>query len=372
MPNEVRRLHVSGLGPIRDLSVEFGRTTLVFGGRGVGKTSLLRSLRLVTFARSGSLQRFAELEPMTMPLIHEGHRSTAELKIDVELRHGDKSNRYGLRLTAEPTRRLRFIDEVIGYQRMRFSNYDLMSLGAGHFESKLREHAKSGHITAKVINYHLSKLAIYSLSSPPEFGRGSWAGRPGDDKFLRTNGSNLAPFLARLAGSEHTEEREAFTRINQWFSRLVPRVRRILPVVEPLPTPLVRLDFIGDDDAAIESRLTDPHWVRVVALVTALSLPKGLQANLVCVDDLELGLDAASVKLVMDLARLAANETQLLLTTESRLALSCFRAEEVVVMTRHHGESVATRPNATELAQLISGDEGDGDSDSDRPPLQEP
>ncbi len=156
-----------------------------------------------------------------------------------------------------------------------------------------------------------------------------------DDARLRTDGSNIAPFLRRLRKSEPASYRD-----------ILESCRLIVPYFEDFrfreeefgPSRKVRLSWKarGSDHPMQPYHLSDGS-IRFLCLATALLQPEPPSA--IVIDEPELGLHPLAISIVAELVRSAAVRTQIIVATQSPLFLDEFSVNDVVVVSRRDGES---------------------------------
>lgn len=257
----------------------------------------------------------------------------------------------GYQCVLEPTddNRLIFADERIQYHAdpgMRTQPVNA-SIGQGHSESKLKQHAKDGwnRAVAQHVYDAVSSWTVYHFhdTSNTAAMRRTWPVR--DNERLRGSGENLAAFLYRL------RDEEAAT-----YSMIVDTIRLVAPFFKEFKLrPKKR-----KDDTSLELEWTQKNTdypfhasqlsdgtLRFIALATALLQPKP-QATIL-IDEPELGLHPFALNALASLIRQASVRTQLIVSTQSAQLLNAFEPEEIVVMERKEGESLFRRLEEDEL-----------------------
>lgn len=158
-----------------------------------------------------------------------------------------------------------------------------------------------------------------------------------DDRFLRSDGSNLAAYLARLEQSDVEADQKAWRRINEFIRRVAPSVKALCPT--PTNGDAVRLDWIDDQDERFGAHQLSDGTLRAIALITALAQPTDKLPKFISIDEPELGLHPAAIRLLAELVRSVSRHTQVLFATQSTAFLDYFDPEEVVVVERSAGAS---------------------------------
>ncbi|HFE46024.1 MAG TPA: ATP-binding cassette domain-containing protein [Nannocystis exedens] len=367
-----------GFGSLADVSLQPGPLTVLIGPNGAGKSNLLRALRMVSLMRTGSLQRFVAEAGGASALLHYGPKRTPVISLKLEfdldspghLNHTDTDtdtdtdpdtdddtdehakNWYEARLGFAAGDRLMYLDELVGYQSSKDRRKREWSLGAGHWESVLRDEAMDPkNTTVRTANHCIRGLTFFHFhdtSMTSALRTKAWVQ---DDRFLRSDGSNLAAFLRRLQQSEHDDERTAWRRINQFVRRIVPAVKMLDPTMEGAGS--VRLDWVDDRDQRFGVHQLSDGTLRSIALITALAQPTHLLPMFVSIDEPELGLHPAAIHLLAELARSVSRHTQVLFATQSTSFLDHFEPHEVVVVERDGGKSQLKPVDGDALASWL-------------------
>lgn len=348
MSEGLERLRITGFGSLADVELRPGRLTVLIGANGSGKSNVLRALRMVPLMRTGSLQRLVGESGGASSLLHYGPKKTEAIELELDFVQQGRRNRYGARLGFAAGDKLVYLDESVGYQGAAEAELRVTSLGAGHWESVLGE-AVPQHVTARTVGYWLSQLTFFHFHDTSVTSALRTNARGEDDRYLRSDGSNLAAYLARLQASEDEADQKAWKRINLLVTRIAPPVKALAPTPVGDGASAVRLDWIDDQDERFGVHQLSDGTLRAIALVTALAQPTARLPRFISIDEPELGLHPASIRMIAELARSVSRHTQVLFATQSAGFLDHFEADEVVVVEREAGRSRLVRPDATAL-----------------------
>ncbi len=350
----ITQLHINGYLSLKDVTLELTSVNVIIGANGSGKSNLLSLLRLLPLLRTRSLRRFVADLGGADTLLFRGGKITPELAADVEIEHERGRLRYDLRLARTQADALAFADE--GVSRLEAEGWSRQSLGVGHTESLLSE-TRAGDRTSPPADVHdvLSRISFYHVHDTSPASPLRSAGRANDHRYLRSDGSNLAPYLFALSQSEaHRAE----------WRLLSGLVRRIAPFIKELaPTPVnadpdtfrlddptadidrvtIRLDWIDEHDQRYGVHQFSDGTLRAIALFTALTQPGDRLPTFISIDEPELGLHPSALTLLVGLIRSLAPRCQILLATQSPSLLDHFDPEEVIVADRVDGATRFTR-----------------------------
>ncbi|MCK6527213.1 AAA family ATPase [Myxococcota bacterium] len=357
MTEALERIHIAGFGSLADVTLHPGRLTVLIGANGSGKSNLLRALRMVPLMRTGSLQRFVGESGGASSLLHYGPKRTQVIEIELDFVLKGGRNRYAARLGFAAGDRLLYLDESVGHGRGSSVEPRMSSLGAGHWESRLQD-AGADDATAKTVNHWLSQLTFFHFHDTSMTSALRTRARAEDDRGLRSDGSNLAAYLARLEGSVEDADQKAWRRINRIVSRVAPCVKALSPIPTGNGSAAVRLDWIDDQDQRFGVHQLSDGTLRAIALITALAQPTSRLPRFISIDEPELGLHPAAVRIIAELARSVSRLTQVLFATQSTAFLDHFEPDEVVVVEREEGRSRLVRPDPSSLQGWLGRDRG--------------
>lgn len=347
----ITKIVVRGFRSLRDVELEPQRITVLIGANGSGKSNLLNALRMLARSRTGNLRRFVGDAGGASALLHYGPERTREIELGLEFDSERGGGSYTARLGYAAGDQLVYLDEQVGERICEKQR--VVSLGAGHFEAAIREAARSGALPAvRNANRWLASVTdfhFHDTSWTSELRRNAWAD---NDRYLRSNGSNLAAYLYALGHGESDSARAAWKRLSLLVRRVAPFIAELTP--GPIPhassqNAAVRLDWVDDQGETFGPHQFSDGTLRAIALITALAQPTETLPALLCIDEPELGLHPAGINVLVELIRAVAHRCQIVLATQSPALLDHFAPEEVVVAERIDG---ATRFRRLEPEQL--------------------
>ena len=353
----ITRIQVQGFRSLKNIDLEPGRITVLVGANGSGKSNLLSVLRMVPLMRTQSLRRFVGESGGASALLHYGSSSTQKIEIRIEFTENAGSYAYLAKLAYTAGDTLHFDEEGVEGRPSDDHEPQAESLGAGHTESRLDEAArKLASTDLKIVRTWLSGMSFFhfhdtSLTSPLRQNA-----RQSEDQYLRSDGSNLAADLFRLANSDAPDGSAAWERIGMLVRRVAPYIKRLAPEPVDPSNPersAFRLRWIDEKDHRFDVSDLSDGTLRALALITALSQPASRLPRFLSIDEPELGLHPAAIGLFVDLVRSVSTRCQVLLATQSSALLDHFKPDEVVVAERPAGETILhRRPLLTKLESL--------------------
>jgi len=353
MKPQLTRIHITGFRSLRDVEVELSPLTLLIGANGSGKSNLLAALRMVPLMRTQSLRRFVGEQGGASAILHYGSGTTKEVELELEFTVDGGKDTYAARLGYAAGDTFIFLDETVSFHAGGRAAPRAVSLGAGHAESLLAERAKDSHATTeRVVNGLLSRMSFFHFHDTSPTSPLRQNSRQSDDRYLRSDGSNLAAFLYRLRSSDSEDVWPAWKLIESLVKRLAPFIKALEPdLVDPgNPKSPVRLYWSDERDHRFDVHDLSDGTLRAIALIAALGQPSATLPQFITIDEPELGLHPAALSLVASLVRSISPRCQVLLSTQSPALLDEFEPEDVVVVERRDGASAFRRldPKALE------------------------
>jgi predicted ATPase len=343
-----QQIHIAGFCSLKHVVLEPGRLTLLIGPNGAGKSNLLQALRLIPLLRTRSLQSYVADHGFGAALLHYGPKTTEAIEIGVLIRDQGSSYRFDARLAFASDDSLYFQTENAACLHPDGS-WLISTLGSGHRESKLQE-ASPENQTVTAVNRWLARMTFYHFHDTSAQSKLRTHARKEDDRYPRSDGSNLSAYLLRLKESDQDDDRKSWQRINRHCRHIAPAIKELDPVAV---NDSVRLDWIDDRDQRFGCHQLSDGTLRALALITVLSQPTERLPRLISIDEPELGLHPAAIALIAELCRSICRHTQIVLSTQSTELLDHFMVEEVVVVEREEGETTLKRLKELDLRHWL-------------------
>lgn len=357
MPQSLDKLTIKGFKSIQSLE-NFKLTSLnvLIGGNGAGKSNFIDFFRLLRAMMElplpgldrASLQAYIADGGGSDDFLFNGPKITEQ--IEVETRFGSNGYRFKLAPTADET----FIinDEARFYGG---GNTGWWEIGNGYSTPELlREKdikgALGGRSVASYIYEAISSWKIYHFHDTSKFAPMRRSETLADNKHLRFDAANIAPFLFWLKNNKRKERARA-------YSQIVDTIRLVTPffddfILEPNNNEKVRLLWTqkGSDYPLKPQHLSD-GTLRFICLTTALLQPD--PPSTIIIDEPELGLHPYAIEILAELIKSASQRTQLIISTQSPSLVDYFEPEDIIVVNRKNGASVFNRLNKDELSSWL-------------------
>jgi predicted ATPase len=351
-PPAIDSIEVEGYKSIRSAKIDLSAINVLIGANGAGKSNLIGVFGLLADLADDRLQLHVARQGGADAILHFGRKRTPALRISMRLGHYDyeavlesaASDIFVFGHERASTRVLPFLvpEEIRGLPMGEY-------LGApGQSETGLNIAKRvfgTGSVVAAPIVTAMKDWRPFHFHDTGRSSPTKQKHKIDDNRTLRAEGDNLAPFLHALRAVAPGA-----------YRRIVEAVRSIAPffddfVLEPdvINPSVIQLAWrhTADDGLFTADSLSD-GTLRFICLATLLLQPA--LPSLIVVDEPELGLHPFAIAQLAALVRAAATKTQLILATQSVTLLDQFDASEVIVAGQTKGESSFNRLDPTKLA----------------------
>lgn len=341
MRQSLDRVEVEGFKSLREIAVSLGRINVLVGANGSGKSNFLEVFDLVGEMLNGNLRSTVARLGGSDRLLHGGSKQTAVLRIKLSFGR----NGYEAALAPSLGGGLYYLEERCRGSGLGYSKPYTVDLGKGHVESALPAEARDPR-------HGVARWTIETMGSWRRFhfhdtspGAAIKQAQPiADNRSLRRDAANLAPFLFRIRQTHPAD-----------YDRIVDAIRQVAPFFKDFD---LAPDALNEHMIQLQWRPTDgdeygsPHalsdgTLRFMCLATLLLQPE--PPSLILVDEPELGLHPFAIVALADLVRSAAVEHQLMISTQSVTLLNQFEVGDVIVADREAGASVFHRLDVKQL-----------------------
>jgi len=348
---KLREIYIKGFKSIdgeRGQTIPFGDVTVLLGANSSGKSNLLSFVEMLRCLAKQELAGFIRKQGASRLLFY-GPKRTEAITFKAFF-DGGADNRYEVELKRGLPDGL-----FISYEKIDFGQFDPLTkenFQVAYDQEENEDQVRSEFYclpksqggesglaldrrqTSKVIYEFLSDIRIYQFNDTSETAKMKDRGYVDDAKYLRHDAGNLAAFLKMLKQNPYYEK---------YYSRIVRHIQRVMPQfgdfdLEPIPGAgeYVRLNW---KDTSGSDYLFDPHQIsdgslRFMALATLLLQPPDLLPKFIVLDEPELGLHPAAIAELSGMVRVAAQNSQVLLATQSTRLVDEFLPEEIVVVER--------------------------------------
>jgi len=353
MGQYIDKLTIKGFKSIQNLvDFELSNLNVLIGGNGAGKSNFIDFFRM--------LRAMMELPDLGIPnlqaYIADGGGSDDFLfngpqvteQIEVKIWFGPNAYTFKLVPTANET-------FIINDEQRLYTGGEAgwWWLGSGStkpclLQDKETRGAAGGRSASAYIYDAIASWKIYHFHDTGKLAPMRRSERADDNRYLRFNAGNIAPFLLELKRDEDCVD---------VYNQIVETIRLVTPffddfILEPNRNEKVKLLWHqkGSDYPLTPYHLSD-GTLRFICLTTALLQPE--PPSTIIIDEPELGLHPYAIGILAELMRATSQKTQLIVSTQSPALVDCFQPEDIVVINRAKGASVFKRLDNHELASWL-------------------
>lgn len=326
--------------------------TILLGPNGAGKSNIISFFQMLNFMMTDALREFVAQQGYARSLLYYGPERTAKLTAELLFAGEDpeskvaNENYYRLTLSHAAGDLLIFMDENIEYRRITDEipkpDGTRYVLGVGHQESQLKVVRDRGQRTASVIYRLLQGCRVYQFHNTASTAKIRGQGYINDNRYLRSDGGNLAAFLFAMEETQAT---------NPYYKRIVRHIQQVMPQFRDfdLAASAANQDYIRLDwrDQQTPDYLFGPHQLsdgslRFMALAALLLQPPATLPTMIIIDEPELGLHPSALTTLAAMVKIASQHSQVLLSTQSPRLVDEFAANQIIIVERDDSNQFTT------------------------------
>lgn len=344
----LEKIRIKGFKSINDLTVEIRSINVLIGGNGSGKSNFIGAFTLLQQITEGRLSAYVKTHGGADQLLHFGMKKTKEIRLHAFF--NDSVDQYEISLEPTSLGDLTPIDEVAYFwKKNEYSAPYRKPLTVSGNEAAISRDAAGGvvsYVKAALKSWRVYHFHDTSASSPMK-----QVSDIDDNRFLRSDGSNIASVLYRL---KMTHEQE-YKLIRNTIRRIAPFFDDFVLEARALDATRIRLEWRhNNSDAFFDVSSFSDGTLRFIALATLLMQPKELKPSIILLDEPELGLHPSAITVLGAMIRTAAIDAQIIISTQSPMLLDLFEPEEVIVVERDSESTKFSRLNSADLGDWLS------------------
>ena len=352
--HKLKNLEITGFKSIgKPQSIDFSDINVLIGANGVGKSNLVSFFQMLNHTTTNGLQLFIGKQGYADSLLYYGSRTTERFTAKLSFENSEWNNEYEFALTHSFQGQMMFAYENVKSTKHCYQGAMPripITLGAGHQESLLKEHASK--IVVKILLSLLGRCRAYQFHDTSDKAFIRQPSAIDDNRFLKSDAGNLGAYLYTM--------RDRKTGY-KYYQRIVDRIHKIMPqfedfYLEPaLENPnLIKLQWSAKGGQHIfgAHQISDGS-LRFMALATLLLQHPDSLPNVIVIDEPELGLHPEALIDLVGMIKIAAQNSQIILSTQSSFLLDFFEPKDIIVVETKDGSTEFNRLDQNKLSEWV-------------------
>ncbi len=346
---ELDYITVKGFKSIASVEkLPLGAINVVIGPNGSGKSNFIGVFAFLNAIREGHLQQYVLKAGGAEKILHFGSKATNSLHFHISFQEG--VNQYELDLMPTTQDELAPANEMVYFWDKPRYPKGPYGEGVSRIGKEAGISAPKGQRIAAYVRSHLDRWRLYHFHDTSSSSPMKKTADVNDNHYLRSDGSNIAPFLYYLREKHET----AYSLIRRIVQRVAPFFDDFQLEPQKLNPDKILLEWKhkGSDAYFDTSSLSDGS-LRFIVLATLFLQPDVYRPSVILVDEPELGLHPYAITMLASLVKQASTKTQVIVSTQSPLLLDHFQPEDVLVADRVDGGTQFTRLDSTKMIEWL-------------------
>lgn len=337
--NSLDKLTILGFKSIRAIEeLKLKNLNILVGANGAGKSNLISFFQLLQSLMNNNLDTYINESGGISDLLFNGRKITQEMEFIMQF--GKRGYRF--KILPDAQEGFLLIGEKRYYSDGQTGWWHLGS-GLGN-KSRLVEEANGNSPDAqysKPVYEAIRSWKIYHFHDTSKEAKMRHAEIIEDNEKLRSDASNIAPFLLRLK----EENSKSYKEIVKTCQLVMPYLDDFVlkPQKYGQKTKVSLSWNTKGSDYPMQSYHLSDGSIRFICLATALLQPE--PPSTLIIDEPELGLHPQAIDILAELIESTSKRTQIIIATQSPALLNNFAVDDIVVVKREEGASVFERLN---------------------------
>ncbi len=340
---------------VADTPISLGDLNIVIGANGAGKSNFISFLEMISYMATDAFGDFVAKNGYASSLMYSRKERIDYIEGRLFFASDKFRDEYIVNIKQGVDGGLYIAKEKIGYPAVGNRKvYEEMHVVSG-MRSALIPDSVSNDASRAILNT-LKGCRIYHFNDTSISSRMRMPGYVQDDRYLRSDGGNLAAYLYRMKNDKATEK---------YYQRIVDMVKEVFPRFDRFELH-PRTDTGKDERISLNWRekgcedIFGPHMLsdgtlRFIALCTLLLKPVSNRTDIIILDEPEIGLHPYAVRVLAEIMKMASKQSQIIVATQSRELLNSFDVDSIIVaeFDREKESSVLKRLDADELSDWL-------------------
>ncbi len=330
----------------RPHKIQFNDVTIMIGANGAGKSNLVSFFKMLNYMMTGALNNFAARNDFDA-LMHLGSKVTPFIEAKLRFENNKVCDEYSFKLVFVSGRFI-VLEEGFMYHQIDNPKPIIVSLPGLDGESGLMK-ASQKDPTSKVVYNLITRCRYFQFHDTSERSNIRNQTTKANNEYLYSDGGNLAAYLYSMKQSHKSLEH---------YNRIIKYIRSVMPQFDDFD---LRENELNNDFLSLNWKQSGSEYVfssnqisdgslRFMALATLLLQSPERLPSVIVIDEPELGLHPEAISTLAAMVRIAAENSQVILATQSPTLLDEFTANEIVIVEKRGNSSEFVRKSELELA----------------------
>ena len=335
---KLNSITIKGYKSIQDLEkFRLTKLNILLGANGAGKSNFISVFKLLADMYEQILQLYVQKNGGANALLHYGRKKTQKMSMGFYF----QDNGYEFSLIPTKDNRLIFEKEVLCLTGDYTNHFGIgifpssTIIESAHSEAILKD---SKHKYTEYIKPAIKSWRVYHFHDTSDTALVKQTHSATDNLRLKTDAANLAAFLLRLK-----------IKFPKNYEQIVKTIQLVAPFfadfVHRNDEETIHLEWFekGNLDTPFKAHVLSDGTLRFICLATLLLQPFELMNDTILIDEPELGLHPYALAVLADLIKRAAEQKQLIISTQSAELINHFSANDIIVVDRVNDASTFKR-----------------------------
>lgn len=305
------------------VQLELNETNILLGANGAGKSNILSFFNMVGAMMRGNFRYFIARSGSISAFLYQGAKKASAISASFTIESDAKLYYYDFDIVYAQTHLAISSEEV----RWKYKSEDRIfkeSLGMQYSESALLD---SDSDACSAVRKLLSDCKTFQFNDTSATGPLRQASSVDSANYLYSDGGNIASFLLFLRQNYPY----AYNKITEYVRMAVPQFGNFYLESNNGHVSLKWKSTASEEYVFSPHQLSDGS-IRFIALATLLLQPKETMPEIIMIDEPELGLHPYAIDRLVEMVKIAAVNTQVILSTQSPALIDGFDADNIIVV----------------------------------------
>lgn len=315
-------------------TIRFGDITVLLGANGAGKSNVVSFFRMLNYMMAGGLQNYVGENGFSETLLYYGPKKTTRMTAEMEFNTSEFNDIYRFSLAHAAGDTLIFTEETAIYHQQGRQTPVSVTFDPGLKESGLPDKSREpDQKTGRVVFDLLKKCQVFQFHDTSNVAKIRNKGYINDNRFLRSDGGNLAAFLYAM---QHGSDEKYYHRIVRYIRQIMPQFGDFELQPSSLNENYITLNWKEQK----ADYLFGPHQLsdgslRFMAIATLLLQPPKTLPSVIILDEPELGLHPSAIAALAGMAKAGSQHCQIILATQSPRLVDEFEPGNILIVERN-------------------------------------